>query len=415
MLNTYFKYGAVLKRLRAGPLADAMDDIADGFTLEGYAQLSAVRYLSLLGSFNRYIQVAGCTTPEAISEELMARFLKEFPRTESTRILVKTALAHLSRYLDCTYPARIQPSINSNPDAPFLSNFDAHLRDIRGLQTSSRRELLRLARRMLNWYRIYRPHQTLSQLSGKDVLAFVAVASQQCVADTTRSDMVSHVRNFLRYLHWEGILDEDLAPMVPRTPCWRMSRIPEHLAWDDVQQVINSIDASTAIGMRDRAILLLLATTGLRSQELRRLQLQDVCWRTSEVYIRTTKSRRDHRVPLLEEAGSALAEYVLQGRPQTANTTIFLCHRPPVRPIRDSSTLAAIVRRHLAHCSIHAERAGAHLLRHSLATRMVQQSRPIKDIADLLGHRHIDTTAIYIKVALPQLSGVALPFPGGQS
>ena len=128
-----------------------------------------------------------------------------------------------------------------------------------------------------------------------------------------------------------------------------------------------------------------------------------------------TKSRREHCVPLLEEAGSALADYVLHGRPQISDSTIFLCHRPPVRPLRVSGTLTAIVRRRLAHCGIHPARAGAHLLRHSLATRMVQEDCPVKGVADLLGHRSIDTTAIYVKVALPQLLEVALPFPGDGS
>lgn len=118
-------------------------------------------------------------------------------------------------------------------------------------------------------------------------------------------------------------------------------------------------------------------------------------------------------VPLLTEAGSALSEYLLHGRPQTPERRIFLCHRPPVRPFRISGTVSAIVRRRLAQLGICPVRAGTHLLRHSLATHMVRQNRPVKEVADLLGHQHIDTTAVYVKVALPQLAMVALPFPVG--
>jgi len=415
MLETYFNYAAVLDRLRQGPLSGALDDIADKFTNQGYARLTAVRYLSLLGSFNRYAKAAGCDSPQQINEELMMQFLKEFRKAKSTLILLKTALNHLSNYLNHHYPKAAQLSVSIEPDEQLLINLEFHLKNIRGLQPGSRSEILRLGLRMLKWYRVHRSDQTLSQLSGKDVLDFVAIASQQCKAASTRSQMVSHVRNFLRYLHWEGILENDISHVVPRTPCWRLARVPNYLTWRDVLRVIDAIDARTAIGKRDRAILLLLATTGLRNKEVRLLQLQDIHWRTGEVHIRETKSRREHRVPLLEETGSALAEYVLEGRPTTTDSTIFLCHRPPVRPLGCSGTLSFIVKRRLADCGIRPAHAGAHLIRHSLATRMVQQDRSIKEVADLLGHRHIDTTAIYVKVALSQLLEVALPFPGGLS
>jgi len=106
-------------------------------------------------------------------------------------------------------------------------------------------------------------------------------------------------------------------------------------------------------------------------------------------------------------------DYVLHGRPSVPYPQVFLCLRPPVRPMRKSSTVAAIVRRHLERCGLQGPRIGAHLLRHSLATRMVRQDRTLEEVADLLGHRHVETTTLYAKVALSQLAEVALPFPGG--
>jgi site-specific recombinase XerD len=194
-----------------------------------------------------------------------------------------------------------------------------------------------------------------------------------------------------------------------------MARVPDHLSWPEVRTLIDAIDTTDPVGKRDRALLLLLATTGLRSQEVRRLELADVRWRSGELHVRRTKSRRERVIPLLEEAGRALAEYVLHGRPRVGDTTVFLRHVPPAGPLGCSGTVAAIVRRRLTRCGIRPKRAGAHLLRHSLATRMVQQNRPVKEVADLLGHRHIDTTAVYVKVALPQLEEVALSFPGGEA
>ena len=173
-----------------------------------------------------------------------------------------------------------------------------------------------------------------------------------------------------------------------------MAGIPEYLPWDDVRRVIDSIDASSPVGKRDRALRMLAATTGMRNAELRRLELGDIRWREGEVHLRRTKNRRERVVPLLAEAGCTLSDYLLHGRPKTPERRIFLCHCPPVRPFRTSGTVSCIVRRRLARLGIRPLRAGTHLLRHSLATQMVRQERPVKEVADLLGHQHIDTTAV---------------------
>jgi site-specific recombinase XerD len=217
-------------------------------------------------------------------------------------------------------------------------------------------------------------------------------------------------------LRWRDLNNQDLARFVPRTPCWRLAHLPPRLAWEDVRRVIDTIDVKTPAGVRDRALLLLLATTGLRNKELRSLELQDIHWRAAKVLVRRTKAKRDRVVPLLQEAGAALAEYVLHTRPKVAYQQVFLSCVPPVRAFRSSSSISRIVRSRLERNGIRLSgAAGAHLLRHSLATQLVSQQRPINEVADLLGHRSIDTTAIYVKVALPQLADVALPFPGGAS
>jgi site-specific recombinase XerD len=173
--------------------------------------------------------------------------------------------------------------------------------------------------------------------------------------------------------------------------------LPRQLGWEDIRKAIDAIDPATPTGSRDRAILLLLATTGIRNKELRSLVLEDIRWRDAQVRIRRTKARRDRSVPLTQEAGKALADYVLRARPDCRSRRVFLVHLPPVRPIDGSTNISRI---------------GAHLIRHSLATHLVNRRRPINEIADLLGHRSIDTTAIYVKVAVSQLAEVALPFPG---
>jgi len=234
--------------------------------------------------------------------------------------------------------------------------------------------------------------------------------------DYTRASTTSYARTFLHFLRWSDLNSQDLARFVPRTAHWRLAHLPPRLSWEDVRRAIDAIDVTTPSGVRDRAILLLLATTGLRNKELRSLELQDIRWRAAEVLVRRTKAKRDRVVPLLQEAGAALAEYVLHARPRIDCQRVFLSHVAPIGPFRSSGAISRIVRLRLQQTGIELSRvAGAHLVRHSLATQLVGQRRPINEVADLLGHRSIDTTAIYVKVALPQLANVALPFPGGAS
>ncbi|WP_244560044.1 tyrosine-type recombinase/integrase [Ensifer aridi] len=158
------------------------------------------------------------------------------------------------------------------------------------------------------------------------------------------------------------------------------------------------------VDIRDRAVRLLLATTGIRNGELRAIHLQDIDWQTGEVFVRRTKGKVDRVVPLLEETCAALADYILRARPKVDSPD--LSFTPPVRPFNSASAVSRIVRERLRHTGIElGRRAGAHLLRHSLATRLVGQRRPINEVADLLGHRGINTTALYVKVAVRSLLG----------
>ena len=144
------------------------------------------------------------------------------------------------------------------------------------------------------------------------------------------------------------------------------------------------------------------------------MQLADIFWRTAEIRLRKTKNRRERMLPLPREVGAAIAGYLLRGRPRSGTPEVFLRHLTPVGPITSTHGVGDIVKKHLRRTGIRASNHGAHLLRHSLATRMVNQSVPIKQIADMLGHSSIDTTAIYTKVDTTHLAAVALPFPGGE-
>ena len=412
MLDFYFKYPRVLRRLRDGALGNEMDRIAAHFFGLGYNPASAKIYISRLAKFSKFAaKFAGMAR---IDQGVIDRFLLSL-RTESPRVSARTAIGHARRVAPERFSAPCRRA-TPDPDGPLLADYQDHLLRVRGLEPKTCEGLLTSGRRILTWLRDHFPDQPIAMMTGEHVLALVRHFLSLTTNDSTRSAATSYVRSFLRFLRWAGLNDQDLARFVPRTPCWRLAHLPPRLAWDDIQRAIDAIDVTTRSGMRDRALMLVLATTGLRNKEIRVLDLQDIRWRTAEVFVRRTKGKRDRVVPLLSEAGAALADYILHARPKVGSARVFLSYAPPARPFKCPASISRIVRSRLEQSGIELPgAAGAHLLRHSLATQLVTRRRPINEVADLLGHRSIDTTAIYVKVAVPQLADVALPYPGDAS
>ncbi|MER8480907.1 site-specific integrase [Mesorhizobium sp. M1163] len=410
MLDFYFSYRGVLKRLRSGALGGEMDRIAKHFFTLGYKRASAKIYLSRIARFSQF---AGPRSgPMPIHQDVIDSYLCTFT-TDTPRIGAGSALGHARRVAPERFIVSV-PSVADDPVAPLLASFSDYLRKVRGLEPKTREGVLLGGRRFLDWFRHHHPGQDLEALTAEHVLAAIEYRLSLSATSGTRTAAISHIRTFLRFLCWAGHHEQDLARVVPGTPHWRLAHLPPRLAWDDVRRAIDAIGATTPVDIRDRAVLLLLATTGIRNGELRAIRLQDIDWRTGEVFVRRTKGKRDRVAPLLEETGAALADYILRARPKVDSPYLFLSFTPPVGPFKCASPVSRIVRKRLRHGGVELGRvAGAHLLRHSLATQLVRQRRPINEVADLLGHRSINTTALYVKVAASQLAEVALPFPGG--
>jgi integrase/recombinase XerD len=407
VLEHYFKYPRVLRRLRGGGFGEELDRIAAYLFENGYQRASAKIYLAQLGRFSGFLSGKGRS--RLVPQGEVDIFVDEH-ETDSSRTAARVAIALARRVV----PERFEP-LRSAPDphGRLLAAYTDHLHKVRGLAEKTREGQVLAARRVLTWWDAHHGG-SLSTMTGAHVLALVKHLMARTVNDHTRAAVGSHTRRFLRFLRWADLNDHDLARFVPRTPCYRLAHLPPRLAWEDVRRAIDSIDVTTPTGVRDRAIVMLFATTGIRSKELRSLVLEDIRWRDAQVLIRRTKGRRNRAVPLMLETGKALADYILHARPKCDSRRVFLLFRPPVRPIDGSDVISRIVRSALLRAGLALEGpSGAHLIRHSLATRLVSQRRPINEVADLLGHRSIDTTAIYVKVALPQLADVALPFPGG--
>jgi integrase len=219
------------------------------------------------------------------------------------------------------------------------------------------------------------------------------------------------LRAFLRFLAVQGRCRSHLDRAVPIVPEWKLSALPRYLETDDIERVIASCDLKKSHGVRDRAILLLLARLGLRAGDITTMRLDDLDWDAGTVRV-LGKGRREVRLPLPQDAGEALIDYVVNARPKADTDRVFLCMNAPVRPIGNSSSISSIVRIALQRASIaDPPSKGAHLLRHSAATAMLRSGASLDMIATVLRHESSDTTAHYAKVDIELLRQIAQPWP----
>jgi site-specific recombinase XerD len=250
----------------------------------------------------------------------------------------------------------------------------------------------------------------LSQISPEQVLAFFTKHSQDKAPRQLRC-LQGVVRSFLRFCLHQGYLERDLSQAIPRLRTYKLSDVPRAISEDDAQKTLECIDRTTAVGRRDFAIILMLYTYGVRGGQLRALQLQDIQWNQNRIRVPAAKGGKEIVLPLTEQVGDSLLEYLRHARPQVPYPEVFLTAQPPFRALRAPSTVSVIVAHRMSEAGVHAPRAGSHVFRHGFATRMLHNGQSLKAIADLLGHRNINTTFIYTKVDLAALHQLPLEWP----
>jgi site-specific recombinase XerD len=210
------------------------------------------------------------------------------------------------------------------------------------------------------------------------------------------------LRVFLRYLHREGIVVTDLVRSVPRGRSYRQASIPRAIRWEDVKRLLASIDRRSDLGKRDYAILVLLASYGLRAREIAALCLDDFDWKHAQVSIPMRKGGHSTRYPLSAAAGEAVIEYLQVRRTDVVHRQAFLTVKSPYTPMQHA-TVSSMVGIRLRAAGIQVSRAGSHTLRHACVQHLVEANVPFKVIGDYVGHRNPASTLVYGKVALHKL------------
>jgi site-specific recombinase XerD len=289
-----------------------------------------------------------------------------------------------------------------------LQEYEQYCRDRLHLRPTTLRERMRELAIFADFLRL-RDTTILNQLQPADLSAFVT--SQHRLTARTVSRIVSDVRSFLQFLLLQGILQRDLSYVLPTIRVPRDATIPSVWAPELLVQLLNAVDRSSPIGKRDYAILLLACRLGLREEDIRALRLDDLKWEMATIEITQLKSLAPLCLPLTEEVGEALINYLKSGRPQSDRREVFLTLKPPFLPFSETSGLYRTVTRWKELAGIRfrtKQRHGLHSLRHTLATKLLREQTPIHVISEILGHATTATTLIYAKADVEALRTAAL-------
>ena len=328
----------------------------------------------------------------------------------------------LARYCEselALYPAPALTRIEQR-----VAAYRTYLQQVRGFAPSTLAHHGRTASEFLAHIG-YEIHPTrLAALERQDLDAFLrAVGPRQSRASLQH--VVAHLRAFLRFLASAGEIPTGLDTQIDTPRVYRGEKLPRALPWDTVRALLQTIDRTSPLGRRDYAIFLLMATYGLRACEVVTLTLDDVEWRAGRLRIAQRKTRGSLWLPLTDEVGTALLDYLRHGRsalnvrrqrvpfrgaPPRSYRELFLRCRTPTGVLKPTAVTAAF-QAWSKRSGLAIPFQGVHCVRHSYAVHLLRSGLPLKTIGDLLGHRTLESTCVYLRLAVDDLRDVALPLP----
>jgi integrase/recombinase XerD len=288
--------------------------------------------------------------------------------------------------------------------------YETWLREERGLAEPSIYALMWEGRNFLAWQLDRCGVDSLMEMSVGDIDRYMDMRSPHQTRKSVK-DVAERLRSLLRYLHRTRRTAIDLSPHVIAPLLYAYEGVPSILERDQIAAVLETASKDTTpIGLRDQAILQLLATYGLRSGEIRSLKIEDIDWRAESIRILHTKTRACSYLPLMAPVGEAILTYLRSGRPQTDAREVFVRTRAPYGRLR---VLHSAVFRRIRDAGVKPPgKCGPHIFRHARAVEMLRASVPQKVIGDMLGHRSTESTAPYLKLATEDLRAIALDVPG---
>ena len=413
------------QRLRCKPsgwlLESPFEPYVDTFTHyligQRYSANTITSYLGGMAHFARWFSQRGLSISQ-IDEAVVDQFLdRHLPRCNCASPVRKSRhelSATLSTLLSVLRADGViaEPAVGLTPVDEELRRFDKHMDHVRGLAPKTRRLCLRIVQRFL-LERFGRRPVVISRIKPEAVRQFVAKQSERYKTPTSIGALISALRGSFRFRTTCGDQVHGLTGVLSYPANWRLASLPKALSGAEVERLLGALGHDGPAARRGDAIVRCALDLGLRSIEIAQLGLDDIDWHAGTVTLRNTKSRRVDVLPLPATTGRAIADYLKFERPQTSNRAVFVRNGAP----RDQPIGPDLVRKTIRQAYA---RAGlpytrAHLLRHTMASRLLESGSSLKEVADVLRHRSLNTTLIYAKLDGKNLTTVALPWPGSAS
>jgi len=415
MFEYRIKNPQVRQEIETAGFKPSLEALAAQLHSQGYAAATLAFYDQAAVHFAYWI-ARRHLHPSQVSEAHLTNFLsRHLPtcrcpfggvRQDKT---VRAGLRHFDAVLSSAGP-RVSNQ-EKKPDALSveIQRFDDHLCTASGLHEATCIYRRRYVREFLHAF-FPDGEVEMSRLAPKDVVRYVARRAA-CLKPASAKVLASSLRSYFRFLRLHGKCEEALALAVPAPATHRLASLPWILTDAQVRRLLAAFDPRTVAGRRDYAITRCFTDLGLRAEEVARLRLDDIDWRQGTLRIAGSKSCRDDQLPLSGLVGRAIADYLRRGRPQTPTRQVFLRVYPPIGKGATPCTVRGAILRAAARAGLESLVTGNRILRHTAATQMLRRGASLKEVADVLRHRSLDTTTIYTKVDLPRLARVAAPWP----
>lgn len=385
-----------------------------------YSQDSIYRYRKVLKEFEEY------ANNNFFSPEISARFLiHKFKKTsgfitkgkhsKKQLYYIRTIRSLEYYYLFGSFNRKTHKNRKIIWPIQFRKPIEAYIEQ---LQINGRtKRYIEIIILNLNYFLLYLNKfdiNTFSDITQTHVSGYIA--SLIGYAPRTVAAKISILRGLFKYMYLYEFLNKPLANALPKVHGVARINVPTIWSQSDIQKIKNVIDISNPSGKRDYAIILLVARTGLRSGDVINLKLSDINWYKKEIILTQSKTKETLCLPLMDDVGWAIIDYLKTGRPITAYKNVFVRHLAPFEPITSSATFYGMITRYIAKAGLpikNKSRIGIHSLRHSLASELLQNNVEINVIADILGHSDPETTRHYLSVNLKALRQCPLEVFGG--
>ncbi|MBI9018570.1 MAG: tyrosine-type recombinase/integrase [Phycisphaerae bacterium] len=417
MFEYYFTRPRVRVRMRANVLFPEIRKLIDYLHDCGYRAETIQSYAQKIEHFGNWLKTHRIQV-RFVNKDTITSFLNEhLPNCHCTRLRSCNQInvrAALNRLLYVLPSGSQKPKdLSVKPIDKEIQKFKAYMTDVCGLSASTVHYRARYATEFL-MNRFGKRQVKHQDITPRHIIKYVANKATQYKSGSTKV-LACSLRCYFRFLQFNGTCSLNLISAVPTVPSWKLATLPKTMDQEQLSRFIASFNRKTPSGQRDYAIALCFLDLGMRASEVTNLLLDDIDWKNSTISIRASKTFSYRILPLPVHLGRALAGYLKNARPKTSSRNIFIRHSVPKgKPVTIYIVRAAM---RYAH-----ERAGlgdlftgTHVFRHTLATAMHQKGASLKDVADILGHKCIDSTTIYTKLNLTMLAKVALPWPGVQS